>query len=58
MISRGLLLLIASAFALVVFGQNDYDNGYQQGYDQDYSQDGLYADYARQQQAKEVAANT
>jgi len=54
MIYRGLLLSAASAFALVANAQPiDYnDNSYQE----DYSQDGLYADYARQQQAKEVAA--
>merc|ERR1719343_238811 len=52
MMPRRLLLLIVSAFALAVNGQIDYDNNYQQ----DYSQDGLYADYAKQQQAKEVAA--
>ena len=54
MIYRRLLLSAASAFALVANAQPiDYnDNSYQE----DYSQDGLYADYARQQQAKEVAA--
>ena len=51
MMSRRLLLIVASAFALATTSAQDYD--YQQ---QEYSQDGLYADYARQQQAKEVAA--
>ena len=55
MMSRRLLLLIASAFALAVRGQMEYsDNQYQE----DYSQDSLYADYARQQQVKEVAAKS
>lgn len=51
MMSRRLLLLVASAFAIATTDAQDY-----QDYQQDYSQDGLYADYARQQQAKEVAA--
>ena len=56
MISRRLLLTTASAFALVVRGQpTDYADGY---YEQDYSQDGLYANYAKQQEAKEVGAKT
>jgi opacity protein-like surface antigen len=55
MMSRRLLLTVASAFALAANAQSaDYD--YESNYQQDYSQDGLYADYARQQQAKEVAA--
>ena len=52
--SRRLFLIVASALALATKAQ-DYGD-YQQDYEQDYSQDGLYADYARQQQAKEVAA--
>lgn len=53
MMSRRLFLIVASAFALATNASeyNDYPD-----YQQDYSQDGLYADYARQQQAKEVAA--
>lgn len=54
MMSRRLFLIVASALALATNAQ-DYGD-YQQDYEQDYSQDGLYADYARQQQAKEVAA--
>ena len=54
MMPQRLLLIVASAFALAVNGQPvDYTDN---SYNQDYSQDGLYADYARQQQAKEVAA--
>lgn len=52
MMSRRLLLTVASAFALAANAQPMEYNDYQQ----DYSQDGLYADYARQQEAKEVAA--
>ena len=54
MMSRRLFLILASALALATNAQ-EYGE-YQQDYEQDYSQDGLYADYARQQQAKEVAA--
>ena len=50
MISRSLLLLVVTALLATTHGQD-----YQDHYEQDYSQDGLYADYARQQQAKEVA---
>lgn len=52
--SRRLFLTVACASALAVNGEaaDHYDDNYQQ----DYSQDGLYADYARQQQVKEVAA--
>ena len=51
--SRRLLLTVASAFALATNGQPmEYNDD---NYQQDYSQDGLYADYARQQQAKDVA---
>eukprot|EP00536_Pseudo-nitzschia_multiseries_P017296 jgi/Psemu1/264180/estExt_Genewise1Plus.C_14740008 len=57
--NRGLLrqlLLVTALLAATTNGQ-DYDYGGDANYDQqDYSQDGLYADYARQQQAKEVAA--
>ena len=54
MMSRRFFLIVASAFALATNASeyNDYPDNYQQ----DYSQDGLYADYARQQQAKEVSA--
>ena len=53
MMSRRLLLTVASAFALATNGQPmEYNDDNHQ---QDYSQDGLYADYARQQQAKDVA---
>lgn len=53
MMSRRLLLTVASAFALATNGQPmEYND---ENYQQDYSQDGLYADYARQQQAKDVA---
>mmetsp|Transcript_22056 Transcript_22056/g.52234 ORF Transcript_22056/g.52234 Transcript_22056/m.52234 type:complete len:126 (-) Transcript_22056:380-757(-) len=51
MIARGLLLLVVTALLATTNGQ-DYGEA---NYEQDYSQDSLYADYARQQQAKEVA---
>ena len=61
MISRRLLLIVANVFAIAcsstkttVNAQDEYGQDYGQG-GQEYSQDGLYADYARQQQAKEVA---
>ena len=51
MMSRRLLLIVASLFALVNGQQQPEDYG---DYNQNYSEDGLYADYARQQQAKDV----
>lgn len=51
MMSRGLLLLVVGTLLATTNGQQ-YDDV---AYEQDYSQDSLYADYARQQQAKDVA---
>ena len=54
--SRRLLLAIATVFMLAcsttTSAQDQQYNEY--GQDEGYSQDGLYADYARQQQIKEA----
>jgi hypothetical protein len=53
--SRRLLLAIATVFMLVCSTTSAQDQQYNEyGQDEGYSQDGLYADYARQQQIKEA----